>query len=65
MSWLLWSLLGLLLVLAPIKPAAAHAVLELAVPADRSVLQMPPRQFSLRFDETVVVTDLRLLDSAG
>ena len=64
-GWLLWGLLGLFLALAPTKPASAHAVLELAVPADRSVLQVPPRQFSLRFDEAVVVTDLRLLDGSG
>ncbi len=55
----------LLLAVLPLRPAAAHAVLELAVPADRAVLQEAPHQFSLRFDEAVAVTDLRLLDPAG
>jgi copper transport protein len=55
----------LLSVLLQAAPASAHAVLESATPADRAVLAEPPRQFNLRFDEPVVVTDLRLVDQAG
>ncbi|MDY0882561.1 copper resistance protein CopC [Dongia soli] len=55
----------LMLVLLGAAPASAHAVLESATPSDRAVLQEPPRQFSLRFDEPVVVTDLRLVDQSG
>lgn len=55
----------LMSVLLQAAPASAHAVLESATPADRAVLAEPPRQFVLRFDEPVVVTDLRLVDQYG
>lgn len=60
-----WMVIALLAVLLHATPAAAHAVLESAAPADRSVLATAPRQFSLQFDEAVAVTDLRLLDQTG
>ena len=57
---------ALLLALAtPPRPAAAHAVLVEARPADGERLDAAPAEVTLRFDEPVVPVAVRLLDAAG
>jgi copper transport protein len=59
------AVLGTLL--APAGDVAAHAVLEEVVPADGAVVDTPPSEVTLRFNERVSLTggDARVLDDSG
>ncbi|MEN9203022.1 MAG: copper resistance protein CopC [Thermostichus sp. DG_1_6_bins_120] len=59
------GILGLLLWLAGIQPGFAHASLLSTFPADGAVLEDPPAQIELRFNEPVRITQLQLLSSSG
>ncbi len=59
-------LVGILALLGlHVSPAHAHAVLEEATPSDRSVLDAPPDEVSLRFNEPVTLPSggLRVFDA--
>ena len=55
----------LLFNLATAGPAAAHAELRTAEPADHAVLLRAPTRLALTFTAPMQVTRLRLLDEAG
>ena len=61
---LIGALTALLVLLAP-APAAAHAVLMEAQPADGERLDRPPAELRLRFNEPVMPVAVRLLDPDG
>lgn len=61
---LIGALTALLVLLAP-APAAAHAVLMEAQPADGERLDQPPTELRLRFNEPVMPVAVRLLDPDG
>ena len=67
MSTVLAGLLGLLAIVVPAAPAAAHAVLVGTDPADGAVLAAAPSEVRLTFNEPVAVRPggVRLLDAAG
>jgi len=50
---------------AMIGPVGAHSELRLSEPGDGAVLQAPPQQLKLAFNETVQLTALRLLAEGG
>lgn len=52
-------------VLAMAAPAAAHSELRRSVPAAGAVLEAPPAQIELHFNERVQLTALRLLRPGG
>ena len=58
---------GVALALGPAGPAHAHASLESSSPAASSVLDEPPTDITLDFDEPVTAQDdgIRLLDSSA
>jgi copper transport protein len=65
---LLFALVAALaLALGPASPAHAHAALESSVPAPSSILDAPPTDIALDFDEPVTVQAgaIRLLDGSG
>ena len=62
-----WALLVTLscLLAPPPDPAAAHAVLLEAQPADGARLERPPAEIVLRFSEPIVPVAIKLLDTRG
>jgi copper transport protein len=58
---------GVALAVGPASPAHAHAALESSVPASSSILDTPPDDITLNFDEPVTIEPgaIRLLDSSG
>jgi copper transport protein len=58
---------ALALALGPASPAHAHASLESSVPAPSSILDAPPTDITLDFDEPITVQPgaIRLLDGSG
>jgi copper transport protein len=58
---------GVALAVGPARPAHAHASLESSSPAANSVLDEPPTDITLDFDEPVTAQDggIRLLDSSA
>ena len=58
---------GLALAVGPASPAHAHAALESSAPAASSILDTPPTDITLNFDEPVTIEPgaIRLLDSSG
>src|SRR5207342_3744166 len=58
---------GLALAVGPASPAHAHAALESSAPASSSILDTPPTDITLNFDEPVTIEPgaIRLLDSSG
>lgn len=56
---------SLLLLPLAAAPAWAHSELRGSIPAEGARLTAPPAELTLRFNEPVQVTFLRLLDAAG
>jgi len=62
---LIWLVLALVIGLTMATPAAAHAVLIESNPADGATIERAPSTITLRFNEPVSLTWLRLLDGDG
>ena len=66
-AWLLLACLSAVLLVVPASPAAAHATLIGADPAQGAVLETAPEQVTFTFDETVIgePAGIRVFDATG